>query len=209
MTAAKIPSQVVFVIDDDASMRDAVSRLLNAVGLTVQTFASAREFLGGMLPDVPGCAVLDVRLPGLSGLDLQREMVERGIHIPVIFITGHGDIPMSVQAMKAGAVEFLTKPFRDQDLLDAVRSGIQLDRQGRKERAELAELREGLRQLTPREREVMSLVVAGLLNKQIALRLGTSEKTIKIHRSHVMQKMRADSLADLVRMSQKLGIETT
>jgi len=209
MTAAKIPSQVVFVIDDDASMRDAVSRLLNAVGLTVQTFASAREFLAGRLPDVPGCAVLDVRLPGLSGLDLQREMVERGIHIPVIFITGHGDIPMSVQAMKAGAVEFLTKPFRDQDLLDAVRSGIQLDRQGRKERAELNELRDGLRQLTPREREVMSLVVAGLLNKQIALRLGTSEKTIKIHRSHVMQKMRADSLADLVRMSQKLGIETT
>jgi FixJ family two-component response regulator len=209
MTAAKIPSQVVFVIDDDASMRDAVSRLLNAVGLTVQTFASAREFLAGRLPDVPGCAVLDVRLPGLSGLDLQREMVERGIHIPVIFITGHGDIPMSVQAMKAGAVEFLTKPFRDQDLLDAVRSGIQLDRQGRKERAELAELRDGLRQLTPREREVMSLVVAGLLNKQIALRLGTSEKTIKIHRSHVMQKMRADSLADLVRMSQKLGMETT
>ncbi len=209
MTAAKIPSQVVFVIDDDASMRDAVSRLLNAVGLTVQTFASAREFLAGRLPDVPGCAVLDVRLPGLSGLDLQREMVERGIHIPVIFITGHGDIPMSVQAMKAGAVEFLTKPFRDQDLLDAVRSGIQLDRQGRKERAELAELRDGLRQLTPREREVMSLVVAGLLNKQIALRLGTSEKTIKIHRSHVMQKMRADSLADLVKMSQKLGIETT
>jgi len=209
MTAAKIPSQVVFVIDDDASMRDAVSRLLNAVGLTVQTFASAREFLAGRLPDVPGCAVLDVRLPGLSGLDLQREMVERGIHIPVIFITGHGDIPMSVQAMKAGAVEFLTKPFRDQDLLDAVRSGIQLDRQGRKERAELAELRDGLRQLTPREREVMSLVVAGLINKQIALRLGTSEKTIKIHRSHVMQKMRADSLADLVRMSQKLGIETT
>ena len=209
MTAAKIPSQVVFVIDDDASMRDAVSRLLNAVGLTVQTFASAREFLAGRLPDVPGCAVLDVRLPGLSGLDLQREMVERGIHIPVIFITGHGDIPMSVQAMKAGAVEFLTKPFRDQDLLDAVRSGIQLDRQGRKERAELAELREGLRQLTPREREVLSLVIAGLLNKQIALRLGTSEKTIKIHRSHVMQKMRADSLADLVRMSQKLGIETT
>ena len=209
MTAAKIPRQIVFVIDDDASMRDAISRLLNAVGLTVQTFASAREFLAGRLPDVPGCVVLDVRLPGLSGLDLQREMVERGIHIPVIFITGHGDIPMSVQAMKAGAVEFLTKPFRDQDLLDAVRSGIQLDRQGRKERAELAELRDGLRQLTPREREVMSLVVAGLLNKQIALRLGTSEKTIKIHRSHVMQKMRADSLADLVRMSQKLGIETT
>ena len=206
MTAAKIPSQVVFVIDDDASMRDAVSRLLNAVGLTVQTFASAREFLAGRLPDVPGCAVLDVRLPGLSGLDLQREMVERGIHIPVVFITGHGDIPMSVQAMKAGAVEFLTKPFRDQDLLDAVRSGIQLDRKAREERAELAELRDCVRQLTQREQEVMSLVVSGLLNKQIALQLGTSEKTIKIHRSQVMRKMRATSLADLVRMSQKLGL---
>src|SRR6476660_5885780 len=206
---AKTPTELVLVIDDDASMREAISRLLHAIGLTIRTFGSAREFLGTRLPDIPACVILDVRLPDLSGLDLQREMVERGIHIPVIFITGHGDIPMSVQAMKAGAVEFLTKPFRDQDLLDAVRSGIQLDRQGRKERAELAELREGLRQLTPREREVMSLVVAGLLNKQVALRLGTSEKTIKIHRSHVMQKMRADSLADLVRMSQKLGIETT
>lgn len=202
---AKIPSQVVFVVDDDASMRDAISRLLNAVGLTVQTFASAREFLNRRLPDVPGCVVLDVRLPGLSGLDLQREMVERGIHIPVVFITGHGDIPMSVQAMKAGAVEFLTKPFRDQDLLDAVRSGIQLDRKEREERAELAELRDCVRQLTQREQEVMSLVVSGMLNKQIALQLGTSEKTIKIHRSQVMRKMRANSLADLVRMSQKLG----
>ena len=202
---AKIPSQVVFVIDDDASMRDAISRLLNAVGVTVQPFASAREFLNRRLPDVPGCVVLDVRLPGLSGLDLQREMVERGIHIPVVFITGHGDIPMSVQAMKAGAVEFLTKPFRDQDLLDAVRSGIQLDRKEREERAELAELRDCVRQLTQREQEVMSLVVSGLLNKQIALQLGTSEKTIKIHRSQVMRKMRANSLADLVRMSQKLG----
>jgi FixJ family two-component response regulator len=205
---AKAPSQVVFVIDDDASMRDAISRLLHAIGVPVQTFASAKEFLSKRLPDVPACVVLDVRLPGLSGLDLQREMVERGIHVPVIFITGHGDIPMSVQAMKAGAVEFLTKPFRDQDLLDAVRSGIQLDRKGRKKRAELAELRDGHQQLTAREREVMSLVVAGLLNKQIALRLGTSEKTIKIHRGHVMQKMRADSLAELVRMSQKLGIDT-
>ena len=202
---AKIPSQVVFVVDDDASMRDAISRLLNAVGLTVQTFASAREFLNGKLPDVAGCVVLDVRLPGLSGLDLQREMVERGIHIPVVFITGHGDIPMSVQAMKAGAVEFLTKPFRDQDLLDAVRSGILLDRKEREERAELAELRDCVRQLTQREQEVMSLVVSGLLNKQIALQLGTSEKTIKIHRSQVMRKMRAHSLAHLVRISQKLG----
>jgi FixJ family two-component response regulator len=205
---AKIPSQVVFVVDDDASMRDAISRLLNAVGLTVQTFASAREFLNRRLPDVPGCVVLDVRLPGLSGLDLQREMVERGIHIPVVFITGHGDIPMSVQAMKAGAVEFLTKPFRDQDLLDAVRSGIQLDRKEREERAELAKLRDCVRQLTQREQEVMSLVVSGLLNKQIAVQLGTSEKTIKIHRGQVMRKMRANSLADLVRMSQKISTFT-
>ena len=186
-------------------MRDAISRLLNAVGLTVQTFDSARPFLNRRLPDVPGCLVLDVRLPGSSGLDVQREMVERGIHIPVVFITGHGDIPMSVQAMKAGAVEFLTKPFRDQDLLDAVRLGIQLDRKEREERAELAELRDCVRELTQREQEVMWLVVSGLLNKQVALQLGTSEKTIKIHRSQVMRKMRASSLADLVRMSQKLG----
>jgi len=197
----------VFVIDDDASMREAIGRLLHAIGLTVRTFGSAREFLSTPLPDIPACVVLDVRLPGLSGLDLQREMVERGIHVPVIFITGHGDIAMSVQAMKAGAVEFLTKPFRDQDLLDAVRSGIHRDREGRKERTELAALREGLSHLTRRERQVMALVVAGLLNKQIALRLGTSEKTIKIHRSQVMRKMHADSLAELVRMSQKLGIE--
>lgn len=201
-------AQVVFVIDDDESMRDALSRLLNAVGLRAKTFGSAWEFLQSQLPDVPGCAVLDVRLPGLSGLELQREMVERGIHVPIVFITGHGDIPMSVQAMKAGALEFLTKPFRDQDLIDAVRSGIHRDRKARVQRAELAELRNGLAHLTKREREVMSLVVAGLLNKQIALRLGTSEKTIKIHRGHVMQKMHAESLADLVRMSQKLGIDT-
>lgn len=200
-------SQIVFVIDDDASMRDAISRLLNAVGLNTQTFASAREFLSSDLPDVPGCVVLDVRLPGLSGLDLQREMFERGIHVPIVFITGHGDIPMSVRAMKAGAVEFLTKPFRDQDLLDAVRSGLHRDRTARIARAELATLRRRLAHLTKREREVMLLVVAGLLNKQIALRLGTSEKTIKIHRSHVMQKMRAESLAELVRMSQKLGVD--
>jgi FixJ family two-component response regulator len=205
---AKAPTQLVFVIDDDASMREAISRLLHAIGLTVRTFGSAREFLSTRLPDIPACIVLDVRLPGLSGLDLQREMVERGIHIPVVFITGHGDIPMSVQAMKAGAVEFLTKPFRDQDLLDAVRSGIQLDRKEREERAELAELRDCVGQLTQREQEVMSLVASGLLNKQIALQLGTSEKTIKIHRSHVMRKMHANSLADLVIMSQKLGTHT-
>src|SRR5687768_6783309 len=164
---AKTPSQVVFVVDDDASMRDAISRLLNAVGLTVQTFTSAREFLNKRLPDVPGCVVLDVRLPGLSGLDLQREMVERGIHIPVVFITGHGDIPMSVQAMKAGAVEFLTKPFRDQDLLDAIHLALERAGAARAQRADLDALRTRYRSLTPRERDVMALVVAGLPNKQV------------------------------------------
>ena len=167
-------NQIVFVIDDDASMRAAIGRLLGAAGLVVKAFPSGREFLNSKLPDVPGCLVLDVRLPGPSGLELQQEMVNKGLHVPIIFITGHSDIPMSVQAMKAGAVEFLTKPFRDQELLDAIRLAIGRDRAGRKQRAEIAELRERLTKLTPREQEVMTLVVKGMPNKQVALKLGST-----------------------------------
>jgi FixJ family two-component response regulator len=199
----------VFVIDDDTAIREALQSLLRSVGLRVATFASAREFLTSQRPDAPACLVLDVRLPGLSGLDLQRELAAVEIDLPIIFITGHGDIPMSVQAMKAGAVEFLTKPFRDQDLLDAIAQALEQDRAARAQRAGLAELRERYEQLTPREREVMGLVVSGLLNKQIAAELGVSEITIKVHRGQVMQKMGAESLADLVRMADKLGIPTT
>ena len=199
---------VVFVVDDDESMRRSLENLLRSVGLRVEAFASAQEFLRGKRPDVPGCLVLDVRLPGLSGLDLQKRMAEANSEIPIIFITGHGDIPMTVQAMKAGAVEFLTKPFRDQALLDAIQQALERDRQAREQRVKVEELRSRYRSLTPREREVIALVVTGLLNKQIAGELGTSEAAVKVHRQHVMEKMGAGSLADLVRLADRLGIPT-
>jgi FixJ family two-component response regulator len=199
---------IVFVVDDDEGMRQSLKNLVGSVGLRVGTFGSAQEFLRSKPIDVPGCLVLDVRLPGLSGLDLQKRMADAGIEIPIIFITGHGDIPMTVQAMKAGAVEFLTKPFRDQDLLDAIQQALERDRMARKQRAEIEELHGRFDSLTPREREVMGLVVAGLLNKQIAGELGTSETTVKIHRHQVMEKMSAGSLAELVRMADRLGIPT-
>jgi FixJ family two-component response regulator len=199
------PCGAVFIVDDDISIRDGVAALIRSVGLTVQTFASALEFLRFALPDIPACLVLDVRLPGLSGLDLQRDLSRAGVQIPIIFISGHANIPMSVQAMKAGAVEFLLKPFREKELLDAVHQSLDNDRAARKQRVELTALRARLGALTKREHEVLSKVTRGLLNKQIAADLGITEMTIKVHRRHIMEKTQASSLAELVRMVEKLA----
>jgi len=197
---------IVFVVDDDPSVRRAMKRLIGSVGLQVEVFGSAPEFLAARRSDVPSCLVLDIRLPGISGLDFQRKLAEANIHIPIIFVTAHGDIPMTVRAMKAGAIEFLTKPFRDQDLLDAIHVALERDRTRRQQEAEIATLRERLESLTPREREVLPLVVSGLLNKQIAGEIGTSETTVKVHRSQLMHKMGASSSAELVRLAERIGI---
>jgi FixJ family two-component response regulator len=197
---------MVFVVDDDAAVREAVKKLLSAKGMRVETFASPREFLEAASPDVASCLVLDVRMPELNGLDFQRNLTAANIPIPIVFITGHGDIPMTVRAMKAGAVQFLTKPFRGQDLIEAIQEGLARDRLARRERAELAQLRARYNTLTAREREVLALVLTGMLNKQIAADLGASESTIKTHRGHIMQKMEVDSVAELVKVSERLKL---
>ncbi len=201
--------EVVYIVDDDASVRRGLGELLRSVGLGVQTFESSQEFLDSKRPDVPGCIILDVRLPGRSGLEFQSMLQNLGIQLPVIFISAHSDIPISVRAMKSGAIEFLTKPLREQELLDAVHAGIERDRARRQEAELIAELRARYDFLTPREREIMNLVVTGRVNKQIAAQAGLSEVTVKVHRGHVMQKMRAKSLVDLVRMADSLGVTTT
>ena len=197
---------IVFVIEDDASLRDALSSLFRSVGLQVKTFAAAPDFLQTELPDVPCCLVLDIRLPGTSGLDIQNELAKANIQVPIVFMTGHGDIPMTVRAMKGGAVDFLAKPFRDQDMLDAVQAGMERDRKRREAEHSIADLKTSFKSLTAREQEILGLVTAGLMNKQIAGKIGLSEITVKVHRGNVMRKMGAKSLADLVRIAEALGV---
>ena len=200
---------IVFVVDDDPSLRNALTNLFRSVGLRAEVFGSAPELLQSKLPDVPSCLILDIRLPGQSGLDFQAELAKANIHIPIIFMTGHGDIPMTVRAMKAGAIDFLSKPFRDQDMLDAVATAIERDRKRRKDEKVISELRAHFDSLTPREQEVLALVASGLMNKQIAAEIDLAEITVKIHRGHIMRKMGARSLADLVRMAEMLGVRRT
>jgi FixJ family two-component response regulator len=206
MKLPREPEPTVFVVDDDESLRNALGRLFRSIGLRAELFGSAPEFLQSKLPDAPSCLVLDIRLPGVSGLDFQAQLARTNVHIPIIFMTGHGDIPMTVRAMKTGAVDFLTKPFRDQDMLDAVAVAIERDRKRRSDENAVSDLRRRFEQLTPREQEIMGLVASGLMNKQIAAEVGLAEITVKIHRGHLMKKMSARSLADLVKMAEALEV---